>query len=491
MSFVRKHVVVIGGGFSGTMLAVQLLRHAPHLSIAVVDKGSMAGRGLAYGTDYDCHLLNVPAAEMSAFPDEPDHFLRWANENHEFSVSPQSFLPRRLYGRYLETLLEERRTACGANFEWICDEVLSLRPDENGFVIDRKAGPGKDGHRKDGPALLAHNVVLAPGNFPPGNLGIAGLTSHSLCYDRLAWSKTALNNLGGDENEDVLLIGSGLTGVDIAIALHARQFKGKIHLLSRHGLVPQSHGQCSPWPRFWNSRSPRTVRGLLRLIRNQAASAAEQGSGWRAVIDSLRPLIQEIWQSLPLPERHRFLRHARAYWEVHRHRIAPEIAKSFTNMIASGQVQIHAGRVIAYSEQACSERTCSEQEVRADVTFRERHTSKLKTLQVTRVINCSGPETNCRKIEGALLANLFEQGLVRQDALSLGLDADEHGALFEASGNASQRLFTLGPTRKGSLWETTAVPELRVQAADLAKHLLCTTLRQQAAAWQPETLAAK
>ena len=331
---------------------------------------------------------------------------------------------------------------------------MSLQREREGFAIQLG----------NGSTLLAQTVVLALGNFPPGNLGIPGLGEHSRFYVRFAWSENALTGLS--DNDSVFLIGSGLTSVDMALALHAKGFRGKIHILSRHGLIPLAHGQTSPWPQFWDDRSPRTTRGLMRLIRDQVASARAAGADWRAVMDSLRPHIQEIWQSLPTKERRRFLRHARAYWEVHRHRIAPDIAGTFSSMIETGQVEIHAGRLLSYSETNGA----------AEVTFRNRGTGATQTLRVARLVNCSGPETDCRKIESPFLHSLFAQGLVRQDPLRLGLDVSPNGALTDATGRPSLDLYALGPMRKESLWETTAVPELRVQAANLAEHLLAADL---------------
>lgn len=476
MNIIRKNVVLIGGGFSGTVLAAQLMRRAPHLSVAVIDKNPVPARGLAYGTDYECHLLNVPVEDMSAFLDEPDHFFQWARRNYALPVHRKDFLPRSFYGRYLSALIEDAMAATSADFDWIRDEAISLQPERDGFLL----------HGRTGPAVIAQHVVLAMGNFPPGNLGIPGLTEHAQCYERQAWSKTALGGLSS--SDDVLLIGSGLTAVDMAIALHSRKFQGTIHVLSRHGLIPQSHKPSLPWPGFWNHCSPQTVRGLLGLIKDQVATASASSSDWRAVMDSLRPLVQQIWLSLPLRERRRFLRHARAYWEVHRHRVAPEIGEKFSQMIASGQVQVHAGRITEFSETAPPGNRCLEKDgfgsgkrrTSASVTFRARHTGKVRELRVARVINCSGPETNCSKIDSPILKNLFELGLVRQDSLSLGLDTDQSGALVDVNGIASRSLFTVGSLRKGLLWESTAVPELRVQAASLADHLSAITFRQQA-----------
>jgi uncharacterized NAD(P)/FAD-binding protein YdhS len=448
-------VVVVGGGFSGAMLAVQLLRRVPSLSVAVIDKGSVPGRGLAYGTKHHCHLLNVPAGNMSALPEEPDHFLRWARANYDRSVQATSFLPRPLYGRYVGSLVEDAIGRSGAgNFQWIQGEVSSLAPEPPHTVV----------RLKNGSTLITQALVLAVGNYPPANLNIPGLSDRSERYFRSPWSEAALKNI--PKNGDVLLIGSGLTSVDVAVALKSEGFAGHIHILSRHGLMPQTHRQASRWPQFWNDESPRTTRGLLRLVREQVQAAAESGSDWRAVIDALRLVTQKIWQSLPLDERRRFLRHVRPYWDIHRHRIASEIGDTIARLIHDEQASVYGGRVTSYREHRDY----------VEVGVSDRKTRSQRWLRVDRVINCTGPETDCRRIDDPLIKNLLAQGLARPDPLFLGLDVDSKGALIDFGGNPSPSLYAVGPARKGSLWETIAVPEIRTQASELAEHLAGTLL---------------
>lgn len=435
------------------MLAVNLLRRVPGLSVAVLDKGTLPGCGLAYGTKYDCHLLNVPAGNMSAFPGEPDHFLRWARANYGQSVEATSFLPRRFYGRYVSSLLEETTRRRGVeNFRWIQGEVTSFVRQRSHVTIQLK----------DGSTLVAETVVLAMGNSPPGNLNIPGLSEDSERYAPSPWSAEALDGI--PENGNVLLIGSGLTSVDVAVALKSEGFAGHIHILSRRGLLPRIHRRTHCWPQFWNEQSPRTTRGLLRLVRAQVRAAEEANSDWREVIDALRPVTSKIWQSLPVRERKRFLRHVRPYWEVHRHRIAPEIGKTVTQLVDSGKSTVHAGRLTAYREFGDH----------VEVAWRDRQTQAQRLLRVDRVINCTGPETACRRLNDPLIKSLLTQGLARPDPLSLGLDVDSNGALVDFSGTPSSFLFAIGPIRKGSLWESIAVPELRVQASQLAEHLVGT-----------------
>jgi uncharacterized NAD(P)/FAD-binding protein YdhS len=444
-------VAIIGGGFSGTVLAVQLLRRSAGLRIGVIDKSSIPGRGLAYSTPYNCHLLNVPAGNMSALQDDPTHFLRWARANCGPAVHAESFVPRMAYGRYIGSLLEESAMQeNGHSLQWFQEEAVSFTR-ENGRPVVLL---------KNDRELQAEAVILAIGNFPPGNPKISGLANPRKKYVPFAWSPAALEGL--DPNGSVLLIGSGLTSIDLAIALQARKFQGQIQIISRHGLIPQRHEATEPWPQFWHEGSPRSVRGLMHLIRNQVRAAAAKGVDWRAVINALRPVAQDIWRSLPPEERARFLRHARPYWEVHRHRIAFEIHNIVSRLISEGRLTIRAGRITEYSEVGDH----------AVVVYRDRKNGTKQRLQVDRVINCTGSETDCRRIDDSLLTSLFLQGEARPDPLFLGLDVDSKGSVLNFNGAPSNSLFAIGPVKKGGLWETTAVPEIRKQAADLAEHVV-------------------
>jgi uncharacterized NAD(P)/FAD-binding protein YdhS len=449
-------VAIIGGGFAGATLAAQLLRKSGGaVSVALIERGPRLGSGVAYGTKCGQHLLNVRAQNMSAHPDDPEHFLRWARLNRSPRVKPGDFLPRQLFGHYVGSVLQQEIECHPAQFRHVQDEAVALH----------RVGDVAEIRLRSGRSLRANRAVLAMGNFPPGDPHLPGKTQHSRRYVSNPWASGATRDAVRDQR--ILLIGSGLTSVDIAIALRGRGFAGTVHILSRRGLLPQSHQATAPWPPFWNETSPRTLRGLLRLIRMQVEAAERMGSDWRAVIDSLRPFTQEIWRSLSRQERRRFLRHVRPYWEVHRHRIAPEIASSLATQMQSGQMATHAGRIMEYREDADA----------VDVTYRDRDSGRLKRLRVDRVINCTGPESDCRRIESPMLSDLLRQKLVRPDPLFLGLDASTDGALIDAFGDASDFLYTLGPARKGSLWETTAVPEIRRQAAELADHLFAASAR--------------
>jgi uncharacterized NAD(P)/FAD-binding protein YdhS len=442
-------IAIIGGGFTGATLAAQLLRDGT-ASVVLIERGARVGRGVAYGTQCMGHLLNVPAGNMSAYADDAEHFLRWARQHRDPATTALDFVPRKVYGQYIDWLLRQELERHPERFKHIQDEAVAVA------WVDGTAEIGL----RSGQRVSADKVVLALGNFPPGDPRLPGKAAGSRRFVADPWAPGGLDEVAHDTS--VLLLGTGLTSVDVAIALWSRDFVGTIHMFSRRGLLPQNHKATVPWPSYWNEKSPRTVRGLLRLMRTEIESAEERGSGWRAVVDSLRPVTTAVWRSLPRQERRRFLRHARPYWEVHRHRVAPEIGKVLASQMEKGQLCIHAGRISAYAEDNQG----------ISVTYHDRKSKEAVQLRVEHLINCTGPEVDCRRMVNPLLTNLIDQKMARPDPLFLGLDTTEDGALINSQGEASDFLYTLGPSRKGSLWETIAVPELRVQVSELSKVLL-------------------
>jgi uncharacterized NAD(P)/FAD-binding protein YdhS len=431
------------------MLAVQLLRRSSgNTSVVLIERAPVLGRGVAYGTQYAGHLLNVRAKDMSAYPESPDHFLQWAQHEYDPSARAEDFLPRRVYGQYISSQLREAVSLSDGEFCWIQSEAVALSRRDGRAVVQLKNGDN----------VVADQVVLALGNFPPADPRFPGKPVTNSSYVSNPWSTEALANVA--ELDSVLLIGSGLTSVDLTLELRARGFKGTVHILSRRGLLPQRH-KCIVFGPTALGELPRTVRGLFRMIRAQVKVARAQGSDWRQVIDSLRPATQQIWMSLPHAERRRFLRHLRTYWDVHRHRIAESIADDLDAQLQTDQIVVHAGRIEEYRQADGA----------INITYRERKTRELKTFRVERVLNCTGPEGDYRRVASPLLRDLMSNGLAEPDELSLGLAMSEDGALLNDQGAASTLLYALGPLRKGISWESVAVPELRVQVAALANLL--------------------
>jgi len=450
----RPEIAVVGAGFSGTMVAVHLLRLArsssTHAQVLLYEQGGTPGRGRAYGTSSPIHLLNVPAGRMSAFADAPGHFLEWARVR-DGSIQPGAFLPRHRYGEYLAEILDRETQASGGRLQIHSEEVLDVE----------SAGGSPRLRFRLGPSRAASHVVLATGHplpAPPIPLDRAVLDGGR--YKENPWDSAALDQLPDDAA--LLLIGSGLTAVDVLLESRRRGFRGVIHLLSRHGLLPLAHGAAdAPRPGIPVDFPRGQLLPMMKRVRQEALRAEKSGEGWRSSLDALRPATQELWRSLDTEQKQRFLRHPRAYWEVHRHRVAPEIAEKVNLELQSGSVMRHAARIVAIEVERDGLR----------VAIAPRGAAARKLL-VQRIINCTGPNTGVEMCRSPLTLALLASGACRPDEVGIGLACDADGALVDATGRVSDRLFTLGPLRKGELWESTAVPELRVQAERLARRLL-------------------
>jgi uncharacterized NAD(P)/FAD-binding protein YdhS len=454
-------IAIIGAGFSGSMLAVNLL-HQPdtHLRIVLIEKRQRFGRGLAYSTDNPAHLLNVPAGRMGAFAANPGHFLDWLNSRPETANSdgqaygPGSFVPRHLYGDYLATLLGQAAKSNPTDrFQRINAQATDLSTVAGNVQINLS----------NSATITADHAVLALGNFP-SLPPVAALAAASDRYIADPWQAGALDRIPLDAV--VLLVGSGLTMADMAIALIAKGHRGRLDAISRHGLLPHRHAAPPPdapvVPPFTIDEIPFTARGLARTVRSRIRG--ESATGWRSVIDALRPVTQELWRRAPRKERARFLRHLQARWDVHRHRLAPAAAAKIDAMRSSGQLHFHAGRVTGLD--ATSDGLA--------VHFRSRGSAELATLVTHYVVNCTGPASDYSRIDDPLVRNLLERGLARPDPLHLGLDIDDRQHLIARDGAPSERLYAAGPPTKGAAWEITAVPDLRVQSMKLADYLAAT-----------------
>lgn len=396
---------------------------------------------------------------MSAFPSDPNHFLAWFNSralqdrNGDQSYGPGSFVPRHLYGTYLSTMLGSPAESVPPHrFQRITAQATDLSVNAASVKI----------RLSNGSTVAADRAVLALGNFPPlPPFDRASRLADSGRYLSDPWQLGAPEPIPPDAA--VVLIGAGLTMVDITIALIRSGHRGPLHAISRHGLQPRSHATrppAVPIPPFTLGELPLNARELLRTFRRRIR--AERGAGWQSVIDALRPVTQELWRRTPHTERARFLRHLQAQWDVHRHRLAPEVAAQIDKAVAAGQLHFHAGRVVAYDIANDG----------LNVHIRPRGSFGLATLAAQYAINCTGPASDYRRIDDPLVRSLLARGLVRPDPLRLGLDVDHGLRTIGRDGTPSPRLYAAGPMTKGASWEITAVPDLRVQAETLARYLV-------------------
>lgn len=459
-----KTVLVIGAGFCGVATTVQLLRRAPpgsKLRIIVLNRSSAMARGIAYGTNSVSHLLNVPAGNMSALPEDPESFLRFCVEQ-DSTTTAGTFVQRSRYGDYLGALLRaaEQHALPGITVERVVGQACNLELAEGASRARVRLANGM--------VIEADRVVLAAGNYAPADPPVLDRAFYrSARYVRDPWSADAMSKIPDDM--PVLLIGTGLTALDVCLSLAEQGQRGPFICVSRRGQMPQAHrpGLAAPpsgdLPPSLLDGLPR-VRRYLREVRRHIARRASAGVDWRNIIASLRPVTPKIWESLDLSERRRFLRHLQVFWDTHRHRAAPGPYQRFFDLVADGGIEAIGGRIVELAE--------SDGGVR--VIVRRRGSGERVIRTVGAVVNCTGPNSDIAAVGDPLLDCLQATGLARPDPLRLGIDVDERLALLGADGRASQVLYYIGPMLKAKYWEATAVPELRQHASALADRLLAS-----------------
>ncbi|MBW0006137.1 MAG: FAD/NAD(P)-binding protein [Sphingomonas sp.] len=410
-------------------MAVQLARRG--IRSQLIDGSGRLGRGVAYSTNEPAHLLNVPAERMSALAGEPDHFARIFEAE---GGDRRGFAERRLFGRYLRGILDEA-------VEKGCIKII-----EATAVGASRQGDGWQVHLNNRSSLETKGLVLAAGNQEPAALGEFEQVGDRFVRD--PWDATAraavedLANTGAA----ALIVGTGLTMVDLVLSLEAAGHQGRIVALSRRGLAPRSHANTEPAPVDQSDIPQGSVIGLLRWLRRRSAEV-----GWRPAVDSLRPFSHVLWQGFDVDQQRRFLRHARPYWDVHRHRIAPEVGQTVARLIGGGRLEILAGRIS----------TARETDRGLEVGYRKRAAEADQSMTFGYAFNCTGPLHTMSRSRDPMLRSLLDAGEVAPDHLNIGLSVDENC-------RAGEHLWAMGPLTKGRYWEIIAVPDIREQAAAVA-----------------------
>ncbi len=470
-----RRVAIVGAGFTGSMLAAHLLRCAETpTSIILIERAPAPGAGLAYATTSNAHLLNVRAYNMSAFPDDPKHFLRWLWAHDEGCAVPPSghaFVSRAVYGAYVRDVLAQAQASSPPHV------TLRIVQAETLAVADRRDGVQL--RLSNGMAVAADAVALCVGHFPPAPPAVpAPGVFDSPRFIGDPWDHAAVAAI--DPDVPVLVLGTGLTMVDTVLTLQDQGHRGRIVAVSRRGLLPLRHEETRPFKPFLCPEvMPRTVLDVLIALKADVRRAQREGLDWRSAFDALRPYHHRIWQFLPPEERRRFLRHVRPFWEVHRHRVAPEVAGRIEAARRSGRLDVRAGRLRAMELTptgidaviGAPPSRLRGLAVSADEIVAVQGRGLAWHVQVGTVINAAGPACDYTRVRHPLVRSLLDQGLARPDQLRLGLDVTEEGAVIDAQGTASNRLFAFGPVAKAPFWEMTAVPELRSQCALAAQHL--------------------
>jgi uncharacterized NAD(P)/FAD-binding protein YdhS len=457
-----KKIGIVGGGFTGTMTAVQLIdKSTDPCEIILINERETLNKGIAFNPYSDKHLLNVIAGKMSAYPDRPDHFLDWVMQKEKFqnkdkTLISNSFLPRQIYGEYLCEIWEEAKKSAKSKQKQIT--VI------DSFVVDLDVSEGAvflwlDNNQK----LNIDECVVATGNHIPRNPRIKNMAFYnSPNYFQNPWKIESVKD--AKENLPVLIVGNGLTMVDTVLGLLEQGFKGEIYSISPNGfnILPHRHNGLKYSKLAEELRADMTIYELVNLVNKHIKTVREYGVSAEPIIDSLRPHTQKIWQSFSDKDKELFMSRLRHLWGVARHRIPLHSHDKIQQLRIEGKLHINSGRIIDIIESNES----------ITVQYFDKKENELKEIIVSRIINCTGPETDLINLDKSFLKNCLLKGILTQDKLKLGIDADtESFQIINSNGKPHTNLYTIGSNLKGELWESTAVNELRGQAEKLAEKL--------------------
>ena len=435
-----KRVAIIGAGFSGTMTAVQLARRG--IDVTLIGRAPQVGKGVAYATEDPAHLLNIPAVKMGAWPDAPGDFAAATGSD------PEAYVPRMHFGTYLRDILDASAVTL------VEGEAVAAEP---GWTV----------RMADGSSIAADALVLAPGNQAPDALPFSrDLPAHLFAADPWGPAGRAAIAQAVASGGDVLVVGSGLSMIDVAMSLDAAGHKGKLVAVSRRGQRPRV--QLETMSQIPSSEAAPTgsLSALFRWVRQRSGEVP-----WRDAVDSVRPRTHELWQSLSLDDQRRFMRHARPWWDVHRHRIAPQAGAIVERMIAEGRMEVIGGRVQTLREKD-GPSTSSGRTDSLEAVIRQRGAAASDAARRFAVgINCTGPLHAIARTRDPVLRSLLDAELAEPDALGIGLKVDDGVRVIGAdrpSTGSGQRLWAMGSLGKARYWEIIGVPDIRVQAAEVA-----------------------
>ena len=453
---------IIGGGFTGTMSAVQLIdKYQEPCEIILINEGESLNKGIAYNPYSDKHLLNVIAGKMSAFPDKPDHFLEWVMKRPDYiekdkSLIANAFLPRALYGLYLVDIWEnylQIAKAKAIKITVINSLVVDLETTDNNILI----------HLENDTDLQIDYCIIATGNQTPGNPKIKNMDFYnSKNYFKNPWKIDSV--IDTKDDLPVLIVGNGLTMVDTVLGLLEQGFKNEIFSISPNGfnILPHRHNGLKYSKLADDLKEDLSLYELTKIVNKHIKTVREYGVSAEPIIDSLRPYTQKIWMSLTEKEKDLFMSRLRHLWGVARHRIPLHSHDKIQQLRIDGKLHINSGRVINYTEKPNY----------IEVEYFDKKENQVKTIITSRVINCIGPETDLMKLDKSFLKNCLLKGILTQDKLKLGIRANtETFQIIDSENKPHENLFTIGSNLKGELWESTAINELRVQAEKLAEIL--------------------
>jgi len=421
-----KRVLIVGGGASGLLVAVNLLRKSDDCEVTIIEPNEKLGLGVAYSTLDPDHLLNVPAGRMSGLVEEPKSLCDWAG------VGENNFISRQQYGKYLEFLLA-REIKDSKRFKHVQSRAVDVN--ESTAEITCKLENGEE--------VRGDALVLALGN------------SESIVptsFDGLPRSKRVVRDVWREglatEFDSVAVIGTGLTFYDIALSILRDRPNAKVHGISRNGLLPLPHLRH----RAPALDVPDSARKSAKGIRDYLTGMGEK---WREAQDGIRHDLQEIWANFPDAEKKSFINEHFRWWNSLRHRSAPEIDERISEALANRKIVIHKAGVNSIESQG-------------EVLKIELTTGG--ALTVGQVVNCCGNQFFATQ---PLIETLVQKGVLARGPLDFGIACDiKTLAIKDNNGKVNKRIFGIGPILVGELLETTAIPEIKSEAELVARELL-------------------
>jgi len=460
----ERHIVIVGGGFTGTALAIHLARNGYQgLNVTLIEPREQPGRGVAYGSTDPSHRINVPASRMYLSASGEGDFDRWFRDSAAFRADPQalwhdgSVYPQRAqFGTWVGEQFSAAAGASAARVQHIRDRAVALK---DGYVLTSY-----------GKRFRADEVVLAISHPPPALPSLAENIRHSPRLIANPWLKEVL--AGVKPQERLAVMGSGLTMSDVVASLHRQGHRGSIVAFSRRGLLPRPNltGAYAPLTLDYRQTQAATASGWLRRIRQEITTAAGQQLPWQLVLDDIRRQGQTLWQQLPLKEQRRFLRLLRPWWDVHRYRIAPQVSEVLEQWQATGQLQVKAARLASLTEISDG----------LTLTLQPRGGSA-EALTVDKLILTTGPAHQALLQSDVLLSQLAREGTICADALGLGIQVNRHSQALNDRGEANPHLYVAGPAARGFFGELMGLPQVADHAESVARQLLLD------AAWPVDT----
>lgn len=453
-------IAIIGGGFCGAATLINLIRNATEpLKIILINKDKTLGKGVAFNSSNHNHLLNVRVSNMSPFVNEPLHFAEWISKQSDLKAFMSTdfidkFITRNVYGKYIESLLKRTIAEAPAflDIEIRIDEAIAVNQSTKKTIINLASGK----------SLIADKIVLALGVFPPANIKITNSTFYdSKKYFLNPWTPNAVKNIHMEES--FFLIGTGLTSIDLIISLYQKGYQGKVYAFSKNGRLPMIHTERNAYAAIQSEmKSGLSLLTYFKIFRKHLKIATKSGHTTADVIDALRPITQQLWMGMSITDKKQFIRHLSSLWNIARHRVPQQAHHKMQELIRNGKLELLSGNLINIEEQNGN----------VNITIKNRKSDQIQKINVGRVINCTGPQSDIYKIDHPLLQSLIANGLITPNELNIGINTTISCKAIDSNNMVSDQLYVLGSMLRGLFWESSAVPELRKQAEFIAKNII-------------------